>query len=62
MIARQHRSDEGASAVEYALIVGAIAAVVIFVVIALGNVVSTSYTDSCTKIGSAMSSDVSKCK
>lgn len=53
--------DEGASAVEYALIVGAIAAVVIFIIVALGVVVHKSYSDSCTKIGSAMKSDTSQC-
>jgi pilus assembly protein Flp/PilA len=31
------RSDEGASAVEYGLLVAAIAAVIVFVVFALGN-------------------------
>ena len=58
---RRYAGDEGASAVEYALIVGAIAAVVIFVIVALGVVVHKSYSSSCTKIGSAMQSDTSQC-
>jgi len=53
--------DEGASAVEYALIVSAIAAVVVLVIVTLGTVVHKSYSDSCGKIGSAMSSDTSQC-
>ena len=60
--ARRQPRDEGASAVEYALIVSAIAAVVVLVIVMLGTVVHKSYSDSCTKIGSAMSSDTSQCK
>ncbi len=55
-------ADEGASAVEYALIVAAIATVVVLVVVGLGTALRSSYSSSCGKIGSAMSSDTSKCK
>ena len=44
------RDDSGASAVEYGLIVTAIAAVVAVVVFALGLVVSELWSDSCTTI------------
>jgi pilus assembly protein Flp/PilA len=58
---RQRGRDEGASAVEYALIVGAIAAVVIFVIVALGVVVHKSYSSSCTTIAKGMQSDTTQC-
>jgi pilus assembly protein Flp/PilA len=38
------RSDEGASAVEYGLLVAAIAAVIVFVVFALGNNILDAFT------------------
>ncbi|HET9186906.1 MAG TPA: Flp family type IVb pilin [Acidothermaceae bacterium] len=55
-------ADEGASAVEYALIVAAIATVVVLVVVGVGTALRSSYSSSCGKIGTAMSSDTSKCK
>jgi pilus assembly protein Flp/PilA len=54
--------DEGASAVEYAMIVSAVAAVVVLIIVLLGTVVHKSYSDSCAKIGSAMSSNTSQCR
>jgi Flp pilus assembly pilin Flp len=53
--------DEGASAVEYALIVSAIAAVVVLVIVGLGIAVHKSYSNSCVTIGSAMKSSTSQC-
>jgi pilus assembly protein Flp/PilA len=58
---RDRHDDEGASAVEYALIVGAIAAVLIAVIVTLGTVVHSSYSNSCGKIGAAMSSNTANC-
>jgi pilus assembly protein Flp/PilA len=55
MTARPDARDEGASAVEYALIVSAIAAVIVSVVIAFGSVVHTSYTNSCVTLGGSTS-------
>jgi Flp pilus assembly pilin Flp len=43
--------DDGASAVEYALVVSAIAAVIALVVIGFGTVVHSSYSTSCVKLG-----------
>jgi pilus assembly protein Flp/PilA len=40
------RDDEGASAVEYALILAAIAAVVVFAAVSLGGVVNGLFTES----------------
>jgi pilus assembly protein Flp/PilA len=42
--------DRGASAVEYALLVGAIAAVIVVVVFGLGSVVKNNFVDTCAKI------------
>lgn len=53
--ARTARADRGSSAVEYALIVAAIAAVTVVGVVALGQVVSSSYDQSCRGIASATS-------
>jgi pilus assembly protein Flp/PilA len=45
-----HNSDEGASAVEYGLLVAAIAAVIVLVVFALGSVVRGAFSDTCNNI------------
>jgi len=42
--------DRGASAVEYGLMVAAIAAVIVGVVFGLGTLVKDTFTDTCTKI------------
>ena len=49
MLRRLRRSpdDEGASAVEYALLVTAIAAIIILVVFALGTFVKGTFKDAC---------------
>jgi pilus assembly protein Flp/PilA len=49
---RRHRNDEGASAVEYGLLVAAIAAVIVVVVFALGNELHSKFQDTCSKIAS----------
>jgi pilus assembly protein Flp/PilA len=41
-------NDEGASAVEYGLLVAAIAAIIILVVFALGTFVKGAFKDTCT--------------
>ena len=53
------RKDEtGASAVEYGLLVAAIAALIVVIVFALGNVVSEVFSDTCSEI-TTNASDVS---
>jgi Flp pilus assembly pilin Flp len=49
--------DEGASAVEYALIVVSIAAVIVLIVVALGAVVNKSVTNSCDTIKQTLNAD-----
>jgi pilus assembly protein Flp/PilA len=51
-----HRKDEkGASAVEYGLLVAAIAALIVVIVFALGGLVKNVFKDTCTEIGSKAS-------
>jgi len=45
---KSHRGDDGASAVEYGLLVAAIAAIIILVVFALGTFVKGAFKDTCT--------------
>lgn len=42
--------DEGASAVEYGLLVAAIAALVVIIVFALGGLVQRTFQDTCKEI------------
>jgi pilus assembly protein Flp/PilA len=42
------KDDDGASAVEYGLLVAAIAAIIILVVFALGSFVKGAFKDTCT--------------
>jgi pilus assembly protein Flp/PilA len=53
--ARRDR-DTGASAVEYGLVVFAIAALVVAVVFALGGVVSGLFSDTCASVASVAAS------
>jgi pilus assembly protein Flp/PilA len=50
---RRRRDDEGASAVEYGLLVAAIAAIIILVVFALGSFVKGAFKDTCTSFNTA---------
>ena len=53
---RHERCDQGASSVEYGLLVALIAAVIIVTVIGLGLVVKSLYQDPCSKIAAHTSS------
>ncbi len=44
------RTDDGASAVEYGLLVAAIAALIVVIVFALGGLVRDVFKDTCNKI------------
>lgn len=50
------KSEEGASAVEYALLVAAIAALIVIVVFAFGGLINNIFKDTCDSIGSNSSS------
>jgi len=49
------RRESGASAVEYALIVVAIAAVVVAAAVALGSITTSMFSDSCSALDSHVS-------
>jgi pilus assembly protein Flp/PilA len=49
-VRRYGKDDTGASAVEYGLLVAAIAAVIVVIVFALGNVVRSKFHKTCTGI------------
>jgi pilus assembly protein Flp/PilA len=51
--------DEGASAVEYGLLVAAIAALVVIVVFALGGLVKEVFSDTCSDIQNGTNGSVS---
>jgi pilus assembly protein Flp/PilA len=46
------RDEDGASAVEYGLLVAAIAALIVVIVFALGGVIKSVFSDTCNTIGS----------
>ena len=48
----QVRKDDGASAVEYGLLVAAIAALIVIIVFALGGLVKSIFQDTCNNISS----------
>lgn len=57
-IIQQRRGDRGASAVEYGMMVAAIAAVLAGTVFALGGTVQQAFTKTCDAVGSYASIDV----
>lgn len=52
--------DDGASAVEYGLLVFAIAALIVVIVFALGRIVNTIFSDTCDKV-TAQTAAADKC-
>jgi pilus assembly protein Flp/PilA len=59
--ALQAREDDGASAVEYALLVAAIAALIIVVVFAFGNLIRGIFENTCNDLQAHSSSTSSDC-
>ena len=58
---KQENEEEGASAVEYGLLVAAIAALIVIIVFALGGIVKEVFTDTCTTIVSEGTSISGSC-
>jgi pilus assembly protein Flp/PilA len=52
MVMKRPRDDTGASAVEYGLLLAAVAAVVVIAVFALGGAVRDMFSESCATIDS----------
>jgi pilus assembly protein Flp/PilA len=61
-VRRYGKDDTGASAVEYGLLVAAIAAVIVVVVFALGNVVKSKFHHTCTDINQGGVVNTSTCQ
>ena len=55
------RKEDGASAVEYGLLVAAIAALIVLVVFALGGIIKKVFSNTCTKIGSNANVGTTNC-
>jgi pilus assembly protein Flp/PilA len=49
-VRRQVKDDKGASAVEYGLLIAAIAAVIVVIVFALGSVVKSKFQKTCNAV------------
>jgi pilus assembly protein Flp/PilA len=50
-----HRDEDGASSVEYGLLIAGIAAFIIVIVFLLGGVVTEAFTDTCDSVKDAAS-------
>jgi pilus assembly protein Flp/PilA len=53
------RNEDGASAVEYGLLVAGIAAVVVLVVFALGGVIKNAFSSTCTAVANGATNSCS---
>ena len=53
--------DRGSSAVEFSLVVAAMAAMILAVVLGVGQIVASALQDTCDQVGSAVGGDVSAC-
>lgn len=62
LILKSRKNEEGASAVEYGLLVALIAAVIVVVVLALGNVLEEAFQDTCDNIISGTTTIAATCK
>ena len=56
LLRRASRSDRGASAVEYGLLIAGIAALIVVVVFAFGDNLSQIFDNTCKKVGDGTSS------
>ena len=58
---RRRRDEDGATAVEYGLLVAAIAAVVVVIVFALGGVVRDVFDDTCKSVKGGSAGPAASC-
>ena len=56
-----HARDRGASAVEYGLMVAAIAAVIVGVVFGLGQLVHSAFSKTCSAVSSSVNPGAGSC-
>jgi pilus assembly protein Flp/PilA len=55
------KDEKGASAVEYGLLVAAIAAIIVLIVFVLGKYVKKAFSDTCTGMSSSVSGVTGSC-
>ena len=55
------KNEDGASAVEYGLLVAAIAAVIVVIVFALGGLIKSAFSGTCTAIATGTSTTGTSC-
>lgn len=60
-LAHRRNNEKGASAVEYGLLVAAIAAIIVVIVFALGTLVKKGFTDTCSNIKSGTNNTTTTC-
>ncbi|HEY5200845.1 MAG TPA: Flp family type IVb pilin [Acidothermaceae bacterium] len=60
-VRRHVKDDKGASAVEYGLLIAAIAAVIVVIVFALGSVVKSKFQKTCTLVAGTSAADQATC-
>ena len=58
---KDYGTDEGASAVEYGLLIAAIAAVIIGVVFAIGQLVNDGFTSTCNALDNGSTTNSADC-
>ena len=60
-IAHRRREENGASAVEYGLLVAAIAAIIVLIVFAIGKFVQKGFSDTCKGLQSGITGAGTTC-
>ena len=61
VLRRRRDAEDGASAVEYGLLVAAIAAIIVLIVFALGGVVKSTFKKTCDTIASKTAPQQTSC-
>ena len=61
MVLLRRRDDDGASAVEYGLLVAGIAALIVTVVFVFGGVIKSSFSKTCGKISNSSGTTTATC-
>ena len=62
MTSPSHRNEDGASAVEYGLLVALIAAIIVAAVFMLGSTLKKTFTDTCKEVNRDASGVATTCK
>jgi len=60
-IHKRRSEEQGASAVEYGLLVAAIAAIIVLIVFAIGKFVNQGFTDTCTSLDTEIDAADASC-